>query len=413
MPSRNGNNSHTRLRSNEQATHSQRGTHKAKIPRASPPQEKKKDDTIEAMRTVIDEQLPGLKNASFEILPVIVHDCYVPGQKKKKEQEPEDIETGEFEDTLGEDDIVLSCEADETESESNDSDSDSEEAWEEERKRVAAEGHTYQMVRELPAGVRIIKDDLVGVWRDEEGNCHVAVTIIYDHEKLAQIKEDSKEAILGLRNHHLKQRRHTLEEDSTFVGGLGYRRGYEKGKTHGLYKRKKGSNDAEYKPLHKKMVNLVLGLEGVAKKCLPESLKDRERIIKWYSLDAISKRSPHIIFSINYCCALHKDRDICFALGCWLVAHGLNCNCQDGHIPGWYFYFPELQAAVELRDGVVIMWNSRRFGHATVFPDKETRGQDACSALCAVTQIQQQYAQAMFNMHQRDLAAEDKQTKKK
>jgi len=289
------------------------------------------------------------------------------GKKKTQQQEEEeqcenesqsDEDTdGEFEDAIDEEDVLLGCENDDCEEGESRNDSEEEE-WKEERKRVEAEGSNYRMVRELPAGTRVVKNDMVGVWMDEEGNCHTAITIIYNHEKLAEMKADSKEAIMGLRNHHLKQRRHTLEEDSTFVGGLGYRRGYEKGKTHGLYKRKKGSKDDEYIPLHKKMVNLVFGLERVAKRCLPESLKDRERVIKWYSLDAISKRSPHIIFSINYCCAVHKDRDICFALGCWLVAHGTDCHCTNGHIPGWYFYFPELQIAVELRDGVVVMWDS-------------------------------------------------------
>lgn len=41
---------------------------------------------------------------------------------------------------------------------------------------------------------------------------------------------------MGLKNHHHFQHRHTLEEESTYVGAMGYRRGYEKGKTHGLYK---------------------------------------------------------------------------------------------------------------------------------------------------------------------------------
>lgn len=73
------------------------------------------------------------------------------------------------------------------------------------------------------------------------------------------------------------------------MGGLGYRKGYDKGKSHGVYVRLPTSEDKDYKPLEKKMIHLIIALEGVGKDSLPSELKERERVIKWYCLDSVTK----------------------------------------------------------------------------------------------------------------------------
>jgi len=263
------------------------------------------------------------------------------------------------------------------------------------------------MVRELPEGTRIVMKDLVAVWKDEN-KYRIAFTVVFDHPDLAEVAKDAKEGIINVRHHVRRQKRHTMEEKGSFVGGLGWRKGYDKGKSHGQYVRVATSDDKGFEDCRSKIHTLVGTLEGIANKCLPRELQDRENVILWYGLDALTKLSPHVIFSLDYCCACHKDKDIGFALGCWLVAHGSRCCCKDGHIDGWYFYFPELKLAVKLRDGVFIMWDSLHFGHATVYP--EGRGQKGqCVALCAVTQIQEQYAKTLYYKQQREIDEEKMQ----
>lgn len=191
------------------------------------------------------------------------------------------------------------------------------------------------------------------------------------------------------------------------VIGVGWRPGFDKGVSYGMYAKIPKATENEYEEWTNTAIALILAQEKVVSKYLTQKLENRKDTIEENELPhLLDTWATNLLVTLNYCVGMHFDSDVskAYAWGSWHERHSTKCTNKQSCQHGWYFVFPEYKIAIRLQHNTFICWDSPNVLHGTVL-DKTVNNPDTCcdsSVYSAITQIKNMYMQRVLGARKKN-----------
>lgn len=188
--------------------------------------------------------------------------------------------------------------------------------------------------------------------------------------------------------------------------GAGWRGGYDKGLSYGMYAKNKGVTEQQYEDWTNLAIQLILAQEEVIRNKVALRLEGRASIINGSDLPhLLDTWATNFLITKMYSVGMHYDSDVseAYAWGSWHEKHAPECKNKGSCWQGWFFVLPEYRIAIRLHHNTFICWDSPNVLHGTILDGQYHKG---CNSVpySAITQVKRSFVQ-------RVLSAQRKQNK--